>query len=115
MREYRNFIKKERLCKEFAELAGIDSVSLKEREMADCLIKKLEDLGFSVQEDDAGSICGGNAGNIYGYWKGTLPGEPLLLSVHMDTVEPGGEEKSSFPERWNHHIGLVPRYLARTM
>lgn len=57
MKEYRNFIKKERLCKEFAELAGIDSVSLKEREMADCLIKKLEDLGFSVQEDDAGSIC----------------------------------------------------------
>lgn len=96
MREYRNFIKKERLCKEFAELTGIDSVSLREREMADCLIKKLEDLGFFVQEDDAGSLCGGNAGNIYGYRKGTLPGEPLLLSAHMDTVEPGIKKKAIF-------------------
>lgn len=96
MREYRNFIKKERLCKEFLELTGMDSLSLKEREMADCLIRKLEDLGFSVQEDDAESLCGGNAGNIYGYRKGTLPGEPLLLSAHMDTVEPGKRKKAIF-------------------
>ena len=31
----------------------------------------------------------GTAGNVYGYLKGTLPGDPILFSAHMDTVRPG--------------------------
>jgi tripeptide aminopeptidase len=85
----KSYIQKERMVEEFMELTSIDSVSFKERKMADALKKKLADLGVEVYEDDAGKDCGGNAGNVYGYLKGTLPGAPLLFSAHMDTVEPG--------------------------
>lgn len=79
---------KGRLVKEFCHLVSIDSPSFGEREMGDYLKKRLENLGFSVEEDDAGSHYGGNCGNLYAFRKGTLPGEPLLFSMHMDTVEP---------------------------
>ncbi|MDO4333542.1 MAG: M20/M25/M40 family metallo-hydrolase [Eubacteriales bacterium] len=82
-------VNKDRLVKEFAELVEIDSVSFRERKMADVLIQKLEELGFSVREDDAAKKIGSDAGNLYAYRKGTLEGEPLLFSSHMDTVEPG--------------------------
>lgn len=82
-------IRKERLVQEFTELVEIDSVSFRERNMADVLKKKLEELGFSVREDDAAERIGSDAGNLYAYLKGTLEGEPLLFSSHMDTVEPG--------------------------
>jgi tripeptide aminopeptidase len=41
-----------------------------------------------VKEDDAGSHYNGNCGNLYAFRKGELSGEPLLFSMHMDTVEP---------------------------
>lgn len=78
-----------RLMQEFDELAAIDAESLSERKICDVLKVKLEDLGFTVTEDLAGTQIGGNAGNLYGYLKGTLPGAPVLLSAHMDTVKPG--------------------------
>jgi tripeptide aminopeptidase len=46
-------------------------------------------IGFEVSEDESGIRCGGNAGNLYGFLEGTLPGKPILLSAHMDTVPPG--------------------------
>ncbi|MCD8045319.1 MAG: hypothetical protein LUE90_01455 [Clostridiales bacterium] len=61
---------KERILEEFLELTAIDSVSYHERQMADRLTLKLEELGFVVEEDDAGSHYGGNAGNLYGFLKG---------------------------------------------
>ncbi|MCD8109902.1 MAG: M20/M25/M40 family metallo-hydrolase [Clostridiales bacterium] len=79
----------DRIWREFQELTDIDSVSYRERLMADRLKEKLRLLGFDVQEDDTGSIYGGNAGNLYGFLKGRLPGAPILLSAHMDTVKPG--------------------------
>lgn len=89
-------INTERIRQEFSELTAIDSVSLREREMADCLIGKLKELGFSVKEDKAGEAYGGNAGNVYGFLKGTLSGEPVLLAAHMDTVQPGAGKKAVF-------------------
>lgn len=89
-------INTERIKQEFTELTAIDSVSFREREMADCLIEKLKELGFSVEEDKAGEVYGGNAGNVYGFLKGTLPGEPILLAAHMDTVQPGAGKKAVF-------------------
>lgn len=85
----RILINRERILKEFQELTDIDSVSLSERRMADCLKRKLSELGFEVEEDRAGAACGGDAGNLYGFLKGSLPGPAVLLSAHMDTVEPG--------------------------
>lgn len=82
-------IDEERLIREFQELTAIDSVSFKERKMADALKEKFAGLGILLQEDDAGGIYRSEAGNLYGYVPGTLTGPPLLFSAHMDTVEPG--------------------------
>lgn len=80
----------ERVLDQFTELVSVDSVSLGERQMADILKAELESLGFEVTEDDAGAYFGSDTGNLYGLLTGTDPGrEPVLLSAHMDTVEPG--------------------------
>lgn len=75
---------KEQLRDEFLELIAIDAPSWGERAMADVLKAKLTELGFEVYEDNAGE----QAGNICGYLSGELDMEPILLSAHMDTVEP---------------------------
>lgn len=88
-------INRDRITKEFCDLVAIDSVPFHEREMADTLIKKLEDLGFQVEEDNTGKeIYHGNCGNVYGFLKGELEGDPILFSAHMDTVEPGLNKKA---------------------
>ena len=78
-----------RIVKEFFELTQIDAVSYRERKIADVLKEKLLQLGFQVQEDQAGSAYGSSTGNLYGFLKGSLPGGAILLCAHMDTVEPG--------------------------
>ena len=87
-------INEKRIVEEFRELVAIDSPSYGERAMADRLKEKLAALGFTVAEDDAGAHYKGNAGNLYGLLKGTPPGEPLLFSSHMDTVEPSCGKKA---------------------
>lgn len=77
-----------RLIDEFKAMVEIYSPSLGEREMADVLTAKLQELGFSVWEDDAGEKLGGNCGNLYAFLPGDEALEPLLFSAHMDTVEP---------------------------
>lgn len=81
-------ISRQRIVDEFSELVAIDSPSFGEKKMAEVLKHKLEQIGFAVTEDEAGSIYGGACGNLYGYLKGDAPGEPLLFSAHMDTVGP---------------------------
>lgn len=93
-----SYIQPERMIAEFMELSAIDSVSFKERRMADVLKEKLKGLGVSVYEDDAAVHYGSEAGNLYGYLKGTLPGDPILFSSHMDTVEPGIGKKAVLQE-----------------
>lgn len=87
-----------RLQEEFMELTSIDSVSFQERLMADRLKEKLLALGFEVREDQTGERYHGNAGNVYGYLKGTVPGPGVLLSAHMDTVQPGLGKKAVLRE-----------------
>ncbi|MBR3630450.1 MAG: M20/M25/M40 family metallo-hydrolase, partial [Oscillospiraceae bacterium] len=86
-------ISQERLTADFMELTTGSSESLDERRVADLLTEKLQAIGFSVTEDDAGEKLVGNAGNLYGFLKGSIPGKPLLLSAHMDTVKPGQNKK----------------------
>ncbi len=87
-------IDRERIISEFTELVEIDSPSFGERKMADRLRSKLEGIGFLVSEDEAGGFYGSDCGNLYGYLKGELPGEPLLFSGHMDTVAPAQGKKA---------------------
>lgn len=82
-------INRDRLTESFLELVRIDSLSKKERDMADHLLKRLREMGLEPYEDDTGSKIGGNAGNVICRVPG-IPGKPvLLLMAHMDTVDPG--------------------------
>ena len=87
---------KERIIKDFLELSAIDSVSFKEREFADVLKQKLELLGIKAHEDSASDKIGSTAGNVYAFWKGEENLPKILLSAHMDTVEPGIEKKAIY-------------------
>lgn len=93
-------INKDRLIRTFTELTAIDSLSLKERAMADILTLRLRELGLEVTEDDSKGSTGSNAGNLIA--RLTVPGkenEPyVLFSAHMDTVEPGIGKKAVIHE-----------------
>lgn len=78
-----------RIVEDFLELVRVDSVSGKERQLADLLKNKLFALGLEVHEDNAGRAVGSDTGNIIGRLPGNGRGEALLLCAHMDTVEPG--------------------------
>ena len=71
-------IDRDRLVKTFCELAQIDSPSGEEEVLASHLTQRLEGLGLTVIRDDYGNLIAGDGGQ-----------DPLLLSAHMDTVEPG--------------------------
>ena len=71
-------INQNRLVKTFCDLVRIDSPSGEEEEMAQELAKRLERLGFTPERDAHGNLIASEEGDV-----------PLLLSAHMDTVEPG--------------------------
>ena len=71
-------IDQERLINAFCEMVRIDSPSDEEEEMARHLTKRLQGLGFQVDRDGHGNVIASEEGD-----------DPLLLSAHMDTVEPG--------------------------
>lgn len=80
----KDLINKQRLLKTFLELAEINSPSFDETEIGAFLIKRLEQAGCTVvvQEYD-------RSFNLIGVKKGKKTGAaPLLLSAHMDTIEP---------------------------
>ncbi len=85
-------INQQRLNEEFVRLTSINSPPLKESAIARYLTERLQRFGAEVRFDNAAGATGGEVGNLVA----TLPGtgkrtEPLLFSVHMDTVEPGGQ------------------------
>ena len=71
-------INQERLIETFKEIVKIDSPSGEEEEISQDLTRRLTDLGFQVQRDYHGNVLASEEGD-----------NPLLLSAHMDTVEPG--------------------------
>ncbi|MCA1564104.1 MAG: M20/M25/M40 family metallo-hydrolase [Acidobacteria bacterium] len=83
-------INQERIKNLLLELVQIDSVSRKERDVAERIKKYCEEMGATVEIDDAGSKVGGNSGNVIARFPGTIPGaEWIMMSAHMDTVVPG--------------------------
>ena len=71
-------INRDRIIKTFCDLVQIDSPSGEEEAVAVELQRRLEELGLTVVRDDYGNVIAGDG----------RP-DPLLLSAHMDTVEPG--------------------------
>lgn len=82
-------VNRERMVQEFVELVQIDSLSKQERKMADTLKQKLTALGLEVVEDDAGKNINGSSGNLICILKGSKDVPAVMVSAHMDTVEPG--------------------------
>ena len=70
--------KRDRLVKTFCDLASIDSPSGEEEEIAGYLTGRLEALGLEVVRDGYGNVIASHGGD-----------NPIMLSAHMDTVEPG--------------------------
>ncbi|AWE07855.1 hypothetical protein DCE79_10855 [Lysinibacillus sp. 2017] len=87
-----------RLVEEFLELVQIDSETKHEEVIAPILVKKLEDMGFDVFQDDAHTRNGHGAGNIIATLKGDDSIEPIYFTVHMDTVVPGNGIKPEIRE-----------------
>ncbi|MBA4372798.1 MAG: peptidase M20 [Thermodesulfovibrio sp.] len=80
----KNLINEQRLLKTFLELAEINSPSFSERDIGAFLIKRLEQAGCRVLVQEYQESF-----NLIGLKQGTRPEtEPLLLSAHMDTIEP---------------------------
>ncbi|XOQ53120.1 MAG: M20-dimer domain-containing protein [Succiniclasticum sp.] len=82
-------IQEKRLKDTFVELVRVPCPSLQESEEAALLVRRLQDLGLSVQVDEAGRKCGGTTGNVWGFLPGTEPGATrLFFEAHMDSVAP---------------------------
>ncbi|MBP3737287.1 MAG: M20/M25/M40 family metallo-hydrolase [Lachnospiraceae bacterium] len=82
-------IQEKRLLDLFLELVQIDSESCNEKAMGERLVKECEALGLEVRTDRAGETFGSNGFNVFAKLPGSLPGEPFVMSAHMDTVKPG--------------------------
>jgi len=77
-------IRRERLVQTFCDLARIDSPSGEEEDMALNISSRLEALGFKTMRDAYGNLIASDE----------RP-DPILLSAHLDTVEPGRGIKPS--------------------
>ena len=84
-------VNKERMLAEFKEVVAVPCHSLQEKPVFELLRGKLEVLGFTVEEDDAGEKLGGNCGNLWAFLPGNKAGATsVLFSAHMDGCEPCG-------------------------
>ena len=82
-------INEERLKNTFIELVSVPCPSCDEKQEADLLVKKLQELGMEPKVDRAGEQCGGTTGNVWGFLKGNVPGAlRLFFEAHMDSVAP---------------------------
>lgn len=79
-------IQRDRIVQTFLELIAIDSPSGDEDAIAAELELRLRTLGLDASQDSHGNVLGRREG----------AGEPILLSAHMDTVEPGRGIKPVF-------------------
>ncbi|MCC6960103.1 MAG: M20/M25/M40 family metallo-hydrolase [Dehalococcoidia bacterium] len=72
-------INRDRIVQTFLELVAIDSPSGEEDAIAAELERRLQALGLEASQDAAGNVLARRDGT----------GDAILLSAHMDTVEPG--------------------------
>lgn len=81
---------KDRMLAEFKEIVAVPAKSLEERQVCDLLTKKLQELGFTTEEDNAGEQLGGNCGNLWAFLPANTDKKAtkVLLSAHMDAVSP---------------------------
>jgi tripeptide aminopeptidase len=76
---------RQRLNETFQALCRIESPSGRERACADWVTAELRSMGLEVEEDDAGSRIGSDAGNLLARIAGDSE-DAVLLCAHLDTV-----------------------------
>ena len=76
-------INQKRLTDTFVELIKINSPSFSEKVIAGVLARKLSAIGFSVRLQPYDQSI-----NLIAHKKGKKRTLPILLSAHMDTIEP---------------------------
>jgi tripeptide aminopeptidase len=79
----------ERLLRTFLELVRIDSPSGEESGVAEYVTRALSAAGAAVRTDDRGYEADSDTGNIIAELDATADGPTIVLSAHLDTVEPG--------------------------
>ena len=89
-------INQDRFIHRFEELVAIPNSSREETAMCDYLKKALTVLSIPFEEDDTASKLNGNCGNLYAYVEGEKALPPILLSAHMDSVEPAKDKRCVF-------------------
>ncbi len=72
----------------FLALARLSTPPGQERPAIDMVRDVLAAFGVVADEDDAGPLTNGNAGNLYARIPGNVPGTPLFFNAHVDTVPP---------------------------
>jgi len=77
-----------RVINEFIELVKLDNPSKNERKVANYILNKLKELGYSPIEDDAGTKIGGDTGNIICKIDGDKNKDKIMFLAHMDSVVP---------------------------
>lgn len=78
----------ERLLTTFLDLVRIDSPTGREAGVAMYCRAVLEECGFTVREDGSAASTGSDTGNLVCTLAGTAPGRCVVLSSHMDCVQP---------------------------
>ena len=81
-------VNSQRLRESFISMAKISSPSLREGAFAQYVRKELLALGFVVEIDNAGTVLGGDSGNVIATLAGAGDREALMLCCHLDTVQP---------------------------
>ena len=80
-------INSEHIVEQFIQLARIDGVSFKERQIADQVMARVKSWNYECIEDSAAQSIGGNTGNLIIRIPGkNTSSSPLLLAAHLDTV-----------------------------
>ncbi len=87
-------INRERLVANFIRMVEVGSVSKREGKFRDLLKDEFAQRGLEAEEDGAGIILSGESGNLLVKIPGRVSAPALLLSAHMDTVEPGLDIKA---------------------
>jgi tripeptide aminopeptidase len=78
-----------RVLATFLEAVRIDSPSREEARFGEWCATRLAALGFDVRFDATGPLTGSDCGNLIAVHPGTHPGREVVLSAHLDTVDPG--------------------------
>jgi tripeptide aminopeptidase len=78
-------IQRDRIVDELMKLVRIDSPAREEAAIAAEIEARLRAIGLEVRNDGRGP----STGNVLARWPATGPGRAILLTAHMDTVEPG--------------------------